>query len=285
MASKAAFERLKRKGYPVDECPYNSFDMLESGNDIAALSEILGSFRDARGAPAVMTANMIVGNPDFAEIRAADLEGFFVKPFWETLSDYGHAAAVSAYKEAFRAGILMPQLHGREHTAWWRWLETLRLGAPSFRDAFDEGMYAVHPGGMTSGRRDHLDALGYAPAEAGFSHLEAALEQAETTVDHVVANRLVIENGAVTGDVDGSVLDGQKDGPLGELAVADGVDLEQTIAVGNGATDLSMLRAAGTAVGFNPEPVVEQYCDVAVTSVRKLHLYFEQHGIIDTGER
>ena len=75
------------------------------------------------------------------------------------------------------------------------------------------------------------------------------------------------------------------DGPLGELAVADGVDLEQTIAVGNGATDLSMLRAAGTAVGFNPEPVVEQYCDVAVTSVRKLHLYFEQHGIIDTGER
>jgi len=115
--------------------------------------------------------------------------------------------------------------------------------------------------------------------------VEAALEQAEMTVDHVVANRLVIENGAVTGDVDGSVLDGQKDGPLGELAVADGVDLEQTIAVGNGATDLSMLRAAWTAVGFNPEPVVEQYCDVAVTSVRKLHLYFEQHGIIDTGER
>ena len=42
-----------------------------------------------------------------------------------------------------------------------------------------------------------------------------------------------------------------------------------------------MLRAAGTGIGFEPEPVVEQYCDVTTTSVRKLRLYFEQHDIID----
>jgi len=42
-----------------------------------------------------------------------------------------------------------------------------------------------------------------------------------------------------------------------------------------------MLRAAGTAVGFEPEPVVEQYSDEVVTSIRKLRLYFEQHDVID----
>lgn len=114
--------------------------------------------------------------------------------------------------------------------------------------------------------------------------VEATLDRAGVAVDHLVANRLVIENGALTGEVGGPLLDGEKDRPLGELAVEAGVDLDRTMAVGGGATDLPMLRAAGTAIGFEPEPVVEQYCDHVVTSMRKLRLYFEQHDIIDSDE-
>ncbi|MFB1064634.1 HAD family hydrolase [Natrinema sp. H-ect4] len=111
--------------------------------------------------------------------------------------------------------------------------------------------------------------------------VETALERADIAVDHLVANRLVLENGALTGEVDGPLLEDEKDRPLGELAVAEDVDLDRTIAVGSGSTDLPMLRAAGTAVGFEPEPVVEQYSDEVVTSIRKLRLYFEQHDVID----
>lgn len=111
--------------------------------------------------------------------------------------------------------------------------------------------------------------------------VKTALEGADVTVDHLVANRLVMKNGALTGEVDGPLLEDEKDAALVELATAEGVDVERTIAVGNGATDLPMLRLAGTAVGFGPEPVVEQYCDVVVTSMRKLRLYFEQHGIVE----
>ncbi|MEF8784705.1 MAG: phosphoserine phosphatase SerB [Haloarculaceae archaeon] len=112
--------------------------------------------------------------------------------------------------------------------------------------------------------------------------IETTLEQAGITADYVVANRLVLENGAVTGDVDGPLLDGRKGDLLEELAFGEKLDLRQTVAVGNGATDLSMLQVAGTAIGFDPEPVVEDHCDVVVTSVRKLQLYFQQHDFIDT---
>lgn len=113
--------------------------------------------------------------------------------------------------------------------------------------------------------------------------VETALERAEVAVDHLVANRLVFANGAVTGDVEGPLLDGRKDHVLEELAVAEEVDLGRTVAVGNGATDLPMLQVAGTAIGYDPEPLVEDHCDVVVTSMRKLRLYFDQHEFINTG--
>lgn len=114
--------------------------------------------------------------------------------------------------------------------------------------------------------------------------VETALERAGVTVDHVVANQLVLENGAVTGEVDGPLLDSGKDHALEELAIAEGLDLGQTVAVGNGATDLQMLQVAGTAIGFDPESVLESYCDVVVTSIPKLKLYFEQHGLTGSGD-
>lgn len=101
------------------------------------------------------------------------------------------------------------------------------------------------------------------------------------TVDHLIANRLVLEDGAVTGDLEGPLPDAEKDQTLEDLALTEGIDLGQTIAVGDGSTDLPMLQVAGSAIGFNPEPVVEDYCDVVVTSIRKLRLHSEQHDVID----
>jgi len=43
--------------------------------------------------------------------------------------------------------------------------------------------------------------------------VETALERADIAVDHLVANRLVLENGALTGEVDGPLLEDEKDRP------------------------------------------------------------------------
>lgn len=111
--------------------------------------------------------------------------------------------------------------------------------------------------------------------------IEAVLDGADVTVDHIVANDIVLENGAVSGNVEGPLLERSKGEALQELAIRETVPSDEIIAVGNGAFDLSMLQVAGTAIGFRPDPDIEPHCDHVVTSMPKLRLYFEQHGLID----
>jgi phosphoserine phosphatase len=128
-------------------------------------------------------------------------------------------------------------------------------------------------------RSGHVVAIITGTFEEG---VRAALDRAGVAVDHVVANRLVMENDALTGEVEGPLVDRGKDEALEELVAVEGFDRGQVFVVGNGASDLPMLKNAGTAIGYNPAPIVEDYCDRVVTSVRKLRLYFEQHGVIET---
>lgn len=111
--------------------------------------------------------------------------------------------------------------------------------------------------------------------------VEVILDRSDVAVDHLVANHLEVRNEALTGDIDGPLMDAGKDAALQELAAAEGVPLGKTIAVGNGLSDLPMLQVAGTAIGFDPDSTVADHCDTTVTSMRKLRLHFEQHGITD----
>lgn len=112
--------------------------------------------------------------------------------------------------------------------------------------------------------------------------VEAALAAEGVTVDHLIANRLVVENGALTGEIDGPLLEGQKNEALGRILAAEGETAERSIAVGDSAVDLPMLQRAGTAIGFDPDSVVENYCDQVVTSIDRLSLYFAQSGVIES---
>ncbi|MFW5905235.1 MAG: HAD family hydrolase [archaeon] len=146
---------------------------------------------------------------------------------------------------------------------------------------------AYERGRMRSGAADLVADLRRADATVAIitssfeRGVESILDRENVAVDHLIANRLVMENGAVTGAVDGPITNGNKDAALQELATREEIPLEQTIAVGNGAVDLPMLQVAGTAIGFEPERLVESHCDVVVTSIRKLQLYFDQHGLLD----
>lgn len=84
-------------------------------------------------------------------------------------------------------------------------------------------------------------------------------------LDHWIANELEIVDGALTGKVLGAVIDrAAKEKYLREWAAADGVAMENTIAVGDGANDLDMLGAAGIGVAFNAKPAVRAVADSAI---------------------
>ncbi|MFC6952652.1 phosphoserine phosphatase SerB [Halorubellus litoreus] len=108
----------------------------------------------------------------------------------------------------------------------------------------------------------------------------AALEREGVDVDAIVANRLPVEDGALTGGVEGSLIEGTKDDALREYASEHDVDLADTVAVGDGANDLPMLEVAGLAVGFEPKPNVEPACDVTVSSMTELRDVLEAEGVL-----
>jgi phosphoserine phosphatase len=117
----------------------------------------------------------------------------------------------------------------------------------------------------------------------------AALETEGVEVDAIVANRLPVVDGKLTGHVKGPLIEGTKDDALEVLAAvvsgAQAVDsdsdpLADTVAVGDGANDLPMLEVAGLAVGFDPKPAVEPACDEVVESMAELQDLLERDGIL-----
>jgi phosphoserine phosphatase len=87
-------------------------------------------------------------------------------------------------------------------------------------------------------------------------------------VDLWRANRLGIEAGALTGEVDGEIVDAAaKARALAEWAGAHGVDPRRTIAIGDGANDLLMLRAAALGLAFNAKPAVRAQAHLVVGPV------------------
>jgi phosphoserine phosphatase len=129
---------------------------------------------------------------------------------------------------------------------------------------------------------DRLRAAGrdVAVLTGGFERgVEAALGRAGVAVDAVVANRLPVEGGRLTGAVEGPLIEGTKDDALAVLTAVVGEDRPETIAVGDGANDLPMLEVAGLAIGFEPKPAVEPACDVVVASMDDLLGLFEEREV------
>lgn len=103
-----------------------------------------------------------------------------------------------------------------------------------------------------------------AVVSGGFNQILRPIAE-DLGLDYWVANELEIVDGALTGRVLGAVIDrAAKEKYLREWAAAEGIAMEHTIAVGDGANDLDMLGAAGIGVAFNAKPAVCAVADAAI---------------------
>ena len=81
------------------------------------------------------------------------------------------------------------------------------------------------------------------------------------------ANTLEIVDGLLTGQVQGPVIDrAAKASALKDFAKQEGVELEQTVAIGDGANDLDMIALAGLGIAFNAKPAVRAAADSALSA-------------------
>jgi phosphoserine phosphatase len=86
-------------------------------------------------------------------------------------------------------------------------------------------------------------------------------------ISHYRANTLEIIDGKLTGEIVGDVIDrAAKAVALRDFAKLVGVELEQTIAIGDGANDLDMIAIAGMGIAFNAKPAVKAAADSSVSA-------------------
>ncbi len=114
-----------------------------------------------------------------------------------------------------------------------------------------------------------LRRLGYKTAilSGGFTYFAEGLQK-RLGIDYVYANALPVKDGQVTGEVQMPIVDGQRKADLlRALATREGISLEQTIAVGDGANDLPMLSIAGLGVAFRAKPLVKQSARQAISTL------------------
>jgi phosphoserine phosphatase len=95
-------------------------------------------------------------------------------------------------------------------------------------------------------------------------------------LDYGVANQLMVENGRVSGELEGQVIDAEaKERTLVSLAEKEGFSLRQVVAVGDGANDIKMLARAGLGIAFNAKPIVQRQAQASINqSDLRLILYF-----------
>jgi len=121
------------------------------------------------------------------------------------------------------------------------------------------------PGARTLVRT--LKRMGYAVGivSGGFTAVTDDLV-AELGLDHALANALEVVNGRLTGALVGAVVDrAAKASALRRFAIAEGITLAQTVAIGDGANDLDMLEVAGLGIAFNAKQVVRDAADTVLS--------------------
>ncbi len=114
-----------------------------------------------------------------------------------------------------------------------------------------------------------LKRVGYKTAilSGGFTYFGNYLKR-HFGFDYVYANELEIVDGKLTGRYVGEIVDGARKAELLRLLCQfEDIDLEQSIAVGDGANDLPMLNIAGLGIAFHAKPKVKESARQSISTI------------------
>lgn len=112
-----------------------------------------------------------------------------------------------------------------------------------------------------------LKQMGFKVAliSGGFTFFTDKLKQ-QLGLDYAFGNELVVEDGKLTGEVQGDIIDSERKGELvQEIADTEGLPLEEVVAIGDGANDQIMLKNAGLGIAFNAKEVLRRTADGQIT--------------------
>ena len=94
-------------------------------------------------------------------------------------------------------------------------------------------------------------------------------------LDFLRGNKLGVENGSLTGEVEGRIIGrNEKAEALRDFSSSHAISLAETIAVGDGANDIEMIKSAGLGIAFCAKDVLRVQADVSI-EIRDLRLVLD----------
>ena len=114
-----------------------------------------------------------------------------------------------------------------------------------------------------------LKRVGYKTAilSGGFTYFGNYLKS-KYGFDYVYANELEVEDGKLTGRYTGEIVDAKRKAELLRLLCQfENIDLQQSVAVGDGANDLGMLNTAGLGIAFHAKPKVRATASQSISTI------------------
>jgi phosphoserine phosphatase len=248
-------ERIHRTAsYPV-----TAIDLTVSGANLATLRSALATTGSELGVDIAVSPG---GLMRFAtKLVVMDVDSTLIKQ--EVIELLGAKAGVQSEIAKITESAMRGEL---DFEASLRARVALLKGLPETVLSDVQSEITLTPGARTLVRT--LKKLGHhiALVSGGFEPVIAPLA-AELGIDHMRANNLEIIDGKLSGALVGPVIDrAGKATALRDFAAEHNVDLEQTIAIGDGANDLDMIAIAGMGIAFNAKPAVKAAADSSVSA-------------------
>ncbi len=108
----------------------------------------------------------------------------------------------------------------------------------------------------------------------GFTYFTDILKN-KLMLDYAFGNQLEIENGILTGNIKGPIIDVYAKGEIvQQLARQEGLTREEIVAVGDGANDQIMLKNAGLGIAFNAHEILQKVADGKISQRNLLGLLY-----------
>lgn len=160
---------------PTD--PFSAFDCLENADDYQILFEVLKNHKDRFDNHPVLTANMVMANPDFDKIKANQFEKFYFEPFAKTYENYYPGCQTfETLKMGIDQQLIFPQFHAREHLNAIQWLKRLQRDDERFLKAFDVNCFAINDLAEGNNRANLMASYDYQNKEE-FEYIKESIEQ------------------------------------------------------------------------------------------------------------
>ena len=205
-------------------------------------------------------ANIVLMNQPAPKLFVADMDSTMIgQECIDELADYaGVKAQIAEITEMAMQGKLDFEAALRERVALLKGLDVAVL-----QQCYDE---RIEP---NAGAKELLERLGHAGirrvlVSGGFTFFASKIAE-KLGFDYFEANEFNIENGKLTGLLNGQIVDrAHKETVLRAECVALGVDADTAIAIGDGANDLDMINASGFGVAYKAKPALEADANICL---------------------